>query len=239
MSSTTRIAMLFAATLVTLAACQKKEGGAGGETAQAATQPPAPTPTPAPATESPGALASRREAQESFDKARAALEKKDTATATTELKAAAAFMRTQAQEAEGNTKEALERAAQEFDSLAARVARSATVPTRTLDRAFAAANVAEARHHLARATNTLTNDSKRAGDELTMAVDHLERATKDAGRTADAKAKTAIADTKALADTLMRGAATVPTKAKSVTDQLGAEIKKLCNRISPNSKACS
>jgi hypothetical protein len=223
MSRNTRTTTLLAALAVLGASCTRgPEAGSKSDTAQAA---------PPVVTASPGALASRREAQETFDRARAALERKDFTSAKTELANAAAFMRTQAQEAQSDAKAGLERAAAAFDTLATSVS-TGTVQAKTLDRAFASANRAEAEHHLLRAKDALAkNDNARTGEELTMSVDHLERAVRDAGRQADAALKSAMADARTLAGEMMKGAAATPDEAKKVTDQLGDQIRRLGGEI--------
>lgn len=219
MSSNTRTTALLGALAVLGASCARgPEAGSKTDTAQA----PAPV-----VTASPGALATRREAQETFDRARAALQRKDFTAAKTELASAAAFMRSQAQDDQSDAKPALERAAAVFDTLAAQVT-TGNVQTKTLDRAFASANRAEAQHHLLRATDAIAkNDNARAGEELTMSVDHLERAMKDAGRVSDAAVKSALADARTLAAEMMKGVAAAPDEAKKVTDQLADQIRRL------------
>lgn len=227
MSRNTRTTTLLGALAVLGASCARgPEVGSKSDTTQ-----PAPV-----VTASPGALATRREAQETFDRARAALQTKDFATAKTELTDAAAFMRTQAQEAEGDARSALERAAAGFDTLVAQVS-SGNVRPAMLDRAFARANRAEAEHHLLRAKDAVAKqDNARAGEELTMSVDHLERAMKDAGGQADADVKSALADARSLAGEMMKGVAATPEKAKKVTDQLEAQIRRLSSDVAERVK---
>lgn len=217
MSRNTRTTALLGALAVLGASCARgPDAGSKSDTAQAPV-----------VTESPGALATRREAQETFDRARAALQRKDFTAATTELANAAAFMRGQAQDAQADARPALERAAATFDTLAIQVT-TGNVQAKTLDRAFASANRAEAQHHLLRAKDAVEkNDNARAGEELTMSVDHLERALKDAGRQADAAVMSAMADARTFADKMMKGMAAAPDEAKKVTDQLGDRIRRL------------
>lgn len=219
MSSNARTATLLGALAVLGASCARgPEAGSKTDTAQAAA---APT-----VTASPGALATRREAQETFDSARAAFQKKDFAAAKTELANAASFMRNQVQEAQSGAVPALQRAAAVFDTLATQVS-AGTVDAKTLDRAFARANRAEAEHHLLRAKDALAkSDNSRGGEELTMSVDHLERAMQDAGRQADAAVKSAMANARTLAGQMMKGAAAAPDEAKKVTDGLADQIRR-------------
>jgi hypothetical protein len=225
MLRSTRTRMLLVGLAVLGTSCAR-DSGSKTDTAQ-----------PAPAvTESPGALATRREAQETFDRARAALQQRDFATAKTELGNAAAFMRSQAQEAQGDARPALERAAAEFDTLSAQLSKG-NVQVRMLDRAFARANRAEAEHHLLRAKDAVAKqDNARAGEELTMSVDHLERALKDAGQQADAAVTSALADTRTLAGELMKGVAATPDEAKKVTDRIEAQIRRLSSDVAEKVK---
>jgi hypothetical protein len=218
MSSNARTATLLGALAVLGASCARgPEAGSKTDTAPAA----APT-----VTASPGALATRREAQETFDSARAAFQKKDFAAAKTELANAASFMRNQVQEAQSGAVPALQRAAAVFDTLATQVS-AGTVDAKTLDGAFARANRAEAEHHLLRAKDALAkSDNSRAGEELTMSVDHLERAMQDAGRQADAAVQSAMANARTLAGRMMKGAAATPDEAKKVTDGLADQIRR-------------
>ena len=228
MSSNTRSTTLVGVLAVLVMSCAREpKAESKADTAQAPSRV---------VTASPGALATRREAQETFDRARAALQRKDFAAAKTELGDAAAFMRSQAQDSQGDDKPALEGAAAGFDSLAALVV-TGNVQSKTLDRAFARANRAEAEHHLLRAKEALTkSDNGRAGEELTMSVDHLERALQDAGRQADAAVKSAMAEARTLAGEMMKGVAAAPDEAKKVTDQLTDQIRRLGSDFSESVK---
>jgi len=171
--------------------------------------------------ESPGALATRHEAQESLDRARAAFERKQYAVMSAELADAAAFLRTEAQGTQGEAGVPLRHAAAELDSLAMRVATASPPTVRLVDRALVNTNRAEARYHLLRAGDAIANgENQRAGEELTMSVDHLERAAKDAGRPADAAVRTAIADARTLAGEMMKGMGAVPDEALRVTERM-------------------
>jgi hypothetical protein len=210
MPTTTRLSALL--TVVLVAGCKGHETRpANRDTTQ---DPPA-------VIESPGALAARHEAQESLDQARAAFEQKQYETMRAEFADAAAFLRTEAQETEGDAGAPLRRAATELDSLATRVATGGVPTARAVDRALINTNRAEARYHLLRAGDAIANgDNRRAGEELSMSVDHLERAAKDAGRPSDAAVRTAVADARTLAGEMMKGMGAVPDEAWRVTEQL-------------------
>jgi hypothetical protein len=178
--------------------------------------------------ESSGALATRHEAQESLDRAHVAFDRKHFETMEAELDGAAAFLRTEAQETEGDAGVPLRRAAAELDSLAQRVASGELPTARGLARAFINVNRAEARYHLLRAGDAIAKgENDRAGAELTMSVDHLERATQHAGRQADAIVRTAIADARTLASEMLTGMRPVPDEAWRVTEQLEGAIDRV------------
>ena len=179
-------------------------------------------------TESPGALATRHEAQESLDRARAAFEQKQLETMRAELADAAAFLRTEAQQTEGDAGMPLREAAAELDSLARRAASGELPTVSAVHRALINTNRAEARYHLLRAGDAIANgENDRAGEELTMSIDHLERAAKDAGRQADATVRTAIADARTLASEMMKGTGAVPDEAWRVTEELERAIDRI------------
>lgn len=175
--------------------------------------------------ESPGALATRHEAQESLDRARAAFDQKRFDAMRDELADAANFLRLEARQAEGDAGEPLPRAAAELDSLAQRIAAGDPPSATLLNRVFVNANRAEARYHLLRAGDAIaTGDNDRAGEELTMSVDHVERAAKDAGRSADVAVRIAIDDARSLAGEMMKGMGAVPDEAWRVTEELDRAI---------------
>jgi hypothetical protein len=220
MSRSMIVAASAIAAISIVAGCRKESEGRApaAETARAVTPP----------TESPGALATRREAQASFDEARAAFTRGELARSSEALQAAASFMREQGQNALPDTKAALEGAARQLDDLAGDVATGSVKSAARLNATFAAANRAEAAHHLAFVKDALAKgDRARAGEELTMVIDHIERATKDAGRSVAPSAKTVLDDARTAASELMKAAGTVPDRLPAVTDRLAQEIRRL------------
>lgn len=178
--------------------------------------------------ESPGALASRREAQESFDAVREALVRKDFEGAATALSDAATFYQAEARTAPVEAKPALDRASEVLDSLAARVAHGEAPAPVALDRVFANAHGAEVWLHLMRAhAAVLKRDNVRAGEELVMSVDHLERAAKDASLQADSLVLAAIADARSLAGEMLKGMEAVPDETARVTDELERAVDRI------------
>lgn len=178
--------------------------------------------------ESPGALAMRREAQEMFDDARAALARKDFRGEHAALLSAADFMRAEAGNASGGARSALERAAEQLERLAERAGKGEPHSAGLLACAFVDAHGAEALHHLLRAKTAMgARDNVRAGEELAMSVDHLERAVKDAGRESDAAVQTGIADARSLAVEMMKGMVAMPDEERRVTEEIEHAVRRL------------
>jgi hypothetical protein len=195
-------------------------------------------PVPAAAAE-PSPLATRQEAQASFDSARAALVREDYGESARHLAEAAAFMRSHAAAAEIGAIAALQGASKELEMLAERLTRREPTTTRLLDRVVANANRAEGQHHLTRAVAAIADrDHRHAGEELVMAVDHLERAALDLRRPNDTKADPALSDARALADHMLRGGVPTRAEAKHVIGQLEAELRRLCAIIDAEAQAC-
>lgn len=209
---------------------------AGGRVTRAV---PSSSPVPAPAAE-PSPLATRREAQASFDSARVALVREDYGESARHLAEAAAFMRSHAAHAEIGAVAALQGSAKELEMLSERLARGEPLTTRMFDRVVANANRAEGQHHLTRAAAAITDhDYRHAGEELVMAVDHLERSALDLRRPNEAEADPALSDARAFADGLVRGS--VPTRAEAghVIGQLEGELRRLCAIIDVEARACA
>jgi hypothetical protein len=178
--------------------------------------------------QSKGALASRLECQTALDAARAALARKNANACITSLAEAVAFFRNEAQAAPSEAQAALLATAEELETLLANVANGRRRTPRDFDRAFARAHAAEATHHLALARVAILKDEHvRAGEQLFMSVDHLERAAKDARMRDDRRVETAVADTRTLASEMIRGMAAVPDESNKVT----AEIERAVSRI--------
>jgi len=174
------------------------------------------------------ALASREECQNAFDAARTALVKRDVDACLTSLTDAARFFRDQSRADAPEARPALQAAAEELETLAANVANGRRRTAREFDRAFARAHAAEAQQHLVHARAALLkDDTVRAGEELIMTADHLERAAKDAKRPADPVVRTAIADTRSLAGEMMRGMAAVPDEASKVSTEIESAIRRI------------
>jgi hypothetical protein len=149
-------------------------------------------------------------------------------------------MQSHATQSEIGAMAALQGSAKELEVLAQRLARGDAQTTRAFDRVVANANRAEAQHHLTRAAAAVADRAYRhAGEELIMAVDHLERAAHDLRQPNDPEAAGALADARAVAGRLI--ASDVPARAemKRVTAQLGAELRRVCAIIDVEARACA
>jgi len=194
--------------------------------------------SPPPAVPSP--LATRKEAQESFDRARAALVSGDYDETARQLGEAAAFMRSHAAEAEIGAIAALQSSAKELQMLVERLERGEPLTTRLLDRVVANANRAEGQHHLTRAAAAIEHsDYGDAGEELLMAVDHLERSALDLRRPNDAEADPALSDARELGRSMLQGGVPTRDDARHVIRQLEGELRRLCAIIDVEARACA
>ena len=186
------------------------------------------------------ALATRQEAQASFDSARAALVREDYNESARHLAEAAAFMRSHAAQAEIGAIAALQGSAKELEMLTERLARGEPLTTRMLDRVVANANRAEGQHHLTRAAAAIADRTYgHAGEELLMAVDHLERSALDLHRPNDAEADPAHSDARILAGRMVRGDVPSRIEARHVIGQLEGELRRLCTIIDVEARACA
>lgn len=188
----------------------------------------------------PTPLAMRQEAQASFDSARAALLREDYGESARHLGEAAAFMRSHAALAEIGAIAALQGSAKELEMLVERLERREPLTTRMLDRVVANANRAEGQHHLTRAAAAIEHyDYGDAGEELLMAVDHLERSALDLRRPNDAEADPALSDARELGRSMLQGGVPTRDDARHVIRQLEGELRRLCAIIDVEARACA
>lgn len=142
-----------------------------------------------------GALVQRHEAQAQLDSARDALRRGHAAQAIPVLRTAARFF----------AGRAAPRTAAELERLADELQAGRAVSADEVIAASARANLAEADHHRAAAALAWGRTERtNTGDELVMAVDHLERALADAGRPVPATTRQALAEARENACALMR-----------------------------------
>lgn len=209
--------------------CRQSEQS--GTQATATTTPAAVATTRAETTLSAGAIGMRTEAQDHFDRSRAAFVKKDMKTASTELHDASVFMRERADSATGFAKALAARSATELDSLARTVEASSVTSPASLDHVFAHANRAEAERHYALATRAWgQHQAKRTGEELTMAIDHLERSAKDAGLAADTAMTSSLVRAREVANGLLQGG-TAPTGVDEALKDVELQLRRFGARL--------
>lgn len=189
--------------VIVSAGCRRAEES---RTETTAATPAAVTTTPPETTLSAGAIGMRSEAQNHFDRSRQALLNKDMKTASAELKDASTFMRDHADSATGYAKALVTRSAAELDSLSRAVASSSVTSAANFDHVFAHANRAEAERHFDLAKHAWKQkQGVRTGEELTMTIDHFERAAKDAGVALDNATTTAMNEARSVANDMLKG----------------------------------
>jgi hypothetical protein len=209
--------------------CRQSEQA--GTQATATTTPAPVATTPSDTTLSAGAIGVRSEAQDHFDRSRAAFAKKDMKTASAELHDASVFMRDHADSTTGFAKALVARSARELDSLSREVGSSTVTSPERLDHVFAHANRAEAERHYALATRAWAQrQATRTGEELTMAIDHLERAAKDAGLAADTAMTSSMVRTREVANGLLQGG-TAPTGVDEALKDVELQLRRFGARL--------
>ncbi len=170
------------------------------------TDAPMPLPRPAgtssqPALERP--IADRHEAQVLLDSARAALPLGRTDLAADLLRRAASFFDVQAISPPSAGTQDLLDAARSLEAAAAALGRGRAVDVTRIARISAHANLAEAeRHGALAAVAWSTHSMESIRDELTMAVDHVERAAVDGGLILPVSTRDLLAEIHALVRTL-------------------------------------
>ena len=179
-----------------------------------------------------GVLADRHEAQSCLDSARSAFVRRDYEGCITRLAEAAAYFREQARVAPLDARSSLDAAAEEIETFLANVANGRDRSTKDLDRVYAQAHAAESGMHLAHARTAMAaGDSVRAGEELVMSIDHLERAARDARRPRDAAVRRAVTDTRAVATAMIEGTSAVPDEVTRASREIEAAIRRIAASI--------
>ena len=178
-----------------------------------------------------GAIGMRSEAQDHFDRSRQAFLNKDMKTAAAELHDAALFLRTREDSATGFAKALVSRSARELDSLARAVATSSVKSEAPLDHVFAHANRAEAERHDALAMRAWSqHQAARTGEELTMTIDHFERAAKDAGIALDSASTAGMTRARSVANELLKGGP-APAGVDEALKELELQLRRFGARV--------
>jgi len=165
---------------------------------------------------------------EHFHKARENFLKKDTKAAAEEIRKGAAFLRLQAARATTEGKKGLVASVAELEKLANDVEKGTVTSAKTLDRTFARAHHALAKHHHLKAIEyKAKNDVRRTGHELKAAMVHLEHGFAWSGHELEAVSVKAIKDVGLLAGKLVEGTGWVAEEVGKAIEKIGQEIDKL------------
>jgi hypothetical protein len=140
-------------------------------------------------------MAGRREAQPFLDSAAVLLASGDTNAAVVLLHRAGALVQMSASQPRGPASEALLAVGDSIDRYAGALARREQPRASRLPRISVLLNLAEAERHLSIASVACSTRSRESiYDELTMALDHVERAARDGPRPVRATTRAAMAE---------------------------------------------
>jgi hypothetical protein len=167
-----------------------------------------------------------------FQKAHENFLKKDTKATTSEIRKGASFLITEAEHGTGETKKALMASAKELERLAGDVEKGTVTSVEKLDEAFARADHALARHHLAKATNAWAKrENAKTGEALKAASVYLEHGLAWTGRKAEGGTEDVIHHSRVLAGKLIEGTGWVPAEVGKGLESVGNEIEKLGEKV--------
>jgi hypothetical protein len=165
---------------------------------------------------------------EHFHKARQSFLTKDYKAAAEEIRRGEAFLRLQAARATTEGRKGLIASVAELERLANNVEKGTVTSAKTLDRAFAKAHHALAKHHYLKAIEyKAKNDVRRTGHSLKAAAVHLEHGFAWAGHELEAVSVRAIKDVGLLAGKLLEGTGWVAEEVGKAIEKIGQEIDKL------------
>lgn len=171
---------------------------------------------------------------EHFHKARENFLKKDFKGAASEIRKSEAFLRLQLARATSEGRKGLVASIAELEKLANDVEKGTVTSAKTLDRTFAKAHQALARHHYLKALEYRTKkDTKRLGQSLKAAAVHVEHGFAWAGHELEAVSVKAIKDVGLLAGKLVEGGGWVAEEVGKAIEDIGKEIDKLGKVIEP------
>lgn len=171
-------------------------------------------------------MGTRVEAQGELDSAADAFRHGNAAAAAERLGAAARFYREHPDLGSSTARGAFGAVALDLERLAGEIAAGRVRDTAVVGTAIARAQVAEAEHHRGRAAAAWKRgDDERAGEELALAIDHLERAMCDARLTRSPAGVPIVRQSRTLMLALLRG--TPPPDADAGLEALAREIRRL------------
>jgi len=163
-----------------------------------------------------------------FQRARENFVKRAGKASAEEIRTGAAYVKIEAVRAQGDSKRALMKSAQELDALADGVERGTVTSVKDLDATFARADHALANHHYVKASEAWSKkESKKTGYEMRASANHLERSAAWAGHKTKTSTATVLRDTKTTGEKLIHGTGTVTSDVGKGINNLGKEIQEV------------
>jgi hypothetical protein len=148
--------------------------------------------------------------------------------AAQEISVAAALIRLEAGRREATNKEGLQKAADDLDKLAEDVKQGKVKSAKRLQRSFAQADLALARHYQEMAKASLNKaDGKKAGGWLAASADYVERGASWVGHKFEAGEAAVVRGARSLGRKLEGGGSAESGEADKKVDQLGSEVDKV------------
>jgi len=167
---------------------------------------------------------------ESFKKAHDSFVKKDTKSATAEIRKEAAFIKSLSERTANASREPLMTSAKNLETLADGVEKGTVTSAKELEDTFANASKALAKHYSLKADESLANkDEKKAGKDLKAAADYLEASYKWAGTKADNSGIVAIKNARETAKKMEKGGKLGEGEVIKSINGISAEIDKNAN----------
>jgi len=163
-----------------------------------------------------------------FQKARENFLKRSGKASAEEIRTGAAYVKLEAVRAQGDSKKALIRSAQELDALADGVESGTVTSVKDLDSEFARADHALASHHYVKASEAWSKrEAKKTGYEMRASANHLERSAAWVGHKTKSSTATVLKDTKTTGEKLIHGTGTVTSDVGKGINNLGKEIQEV------------
>jgi hypothetical protein len=148
--------------------------------------------------------------------------------AADEISIGAALVRLEAGRHAAENKGGLQKAADDLDKLADDVRQGKVTSPKPLERTFAQADLALARHYQKMAKNSLSQaDGKKTGGWLAASADYLERGAGWVGHKFEAGEAAVVRGARTLGQKLKGGASTASGDVSKGVDDLGNEVDKL------------
>jgi hypothetical protein len=148
----------------------------------------------------------------------------DQAGAARQMRAAGALIRLEAGRHDAANKAGLDRAAKRLDDLAAQMKAGKVKSAEPMNQAFAAADLALARHYHEMALRAAGERDRRSGSWLKGAADSVEDAAKWSGGQVSAGFKAGVDGARALGNKIASGAEWSADEVRATADALGHDI---------------